>query len=133
MGFSLTIDIAFELFRQILQKKEIEMAKNKAELALYRAQINPHFLFNTLNTLYALVLTQSENTESAFIKLSDILKYMYTNATEEFIPLGNETKYIDLQKLRLNYHTKVIYEEQTANISMIFHPDAFNCVHRKCF
>ena len=74
MGFSLSIDIAFELFRQILQKKEIEMAKNKAELALYRAQINPHFLFNTLNTLYALVLTQSENTESAFIKFSDILK-----------------------------------------------------------
>lgn len=47
-GFSLSIELIFELFRQILSKQEIEAEKNKAELALYKAQINPHFLFNTL-------------------------------------------------------------------------------------
>ena len=51
-GFSLAIELTFELFRQILSKQEIEAEKNKAELALYKAQINPHFLFNTLNALF---------------------------------------------------------------------------------
>ena len=76
-GFSLSIELIFELFRQILSKQEIEAEKNRAELALYKAQINPHFLFNTLNALYGLVLTKSDKTESAFIKFSNILKYMY--------------------------------------------------------
>lgn len=48
-GFSLAIELIFELFRQILSRQEIEAEKNKAELALYKAQINPHFLFNTLS------------------------------------------------------------------------------------
>ena len=61
-GFSLAIELTFELFRQILSKQEIEAEKNKAELALYKAQINPHFLFNTLNALYGLVLTKSDKT-----------------------------------------------------------------------
>ena len=74
-GFSLSIELIFELFRQILSKQEIEAEKNRAELALYKAQINPHFLFNTLNALYGLVLTKSDKTESAFIKFSNILKY----------------------------------------------------------
>lgn len=45
-GFSLSIELAFELFRQILSKHELEARKDKTELALYKSQINPHFLFN---------------------------------------------------------------------------------------
>lgn len=110
-GFSLAIELIFELFRQILSRQEIEAEKNKAELALYKAQINPHFLFNTLNTLYALVLCKSEHTESAFVKFSNILKYIYHQATSETIDLKNEIEYIrqyiELQQLRLNRHTRV--------------------------
>ncbi len=116
-GFSLTIELTFELFRQILSKQEIEAEKNKAELALYKAQINPHFLFNTLNTLYGLVLTKSDKTESAFIKFSDILKYMYVHTTDETIDLQSELnyirQYIDLQSLRLNAHTHILFESHT--------------------
>ncbi|MCP9612030.1 sensor histidine kinase [Coprobacter tertius] len=116
-GFSLAIEIAFELFRQILSKQEIETAKNKAELALYKAQINPHFLFNTLNALYGLAITKSDHTESAFVKFSNILKYMYTNSSSETIDVGKEIdyirQYVDLQLLRLNRHTQVIFESQT--------------------
>lgn len=110
-GFSLAIELTFELFRQILSRQEIEVEKNKAELALYKAQINPHFLFNTLNTLYALVLSGSEKTESAFVKFSNILRYMYTQIHMETIPVGQEIEYIrqyvELQSLRLNRHTQV--------------------------
>lgn len=110
-GFTLAIELVFELFKQILQKHEIETEKNKAELALYKSQINPHFLFNTLNALYALVISQSEYTESAFIKFSNILKYMYSQANNDTIDINNEIEYIkqyvDLQKLRLNHHTHI--------------------------
>lgn len=110
-GFSLAIELTFELFRQILSRQEVEVEKNKAELALYKAQINPHFLFNTLNTLYALVLSGSDKTESAFVKFSNILRYMYTQTHLETIPVGQEIEYIrqyvDLQSLRLNKHTQV--------------------------
>lgn len=110
-GFSLAIELTFELFRQMLAKQEIAAEKNKAELALYKAQINPHFLFNTLNTLYALVLSGSDKTESAFVKFSGILRYMYIQAHSEYITIEQEIEYIkqytDLQKLRLNRHTTV--------------------------
>ena len=116
-GFSLAIELTFELFRQILSKQEIEAEKNKAELALYKAQINPHFLFNTLNALYGLVLTKSDKTESAFIQFSNILKYMYAQTTSETIPVCNEIdyirQYVDLQALRLNKHTYISFETQT--------------------
>lgn len=116
-GFSLAIELMFELFRQILSKQEIEAEKNKAELALYKAQINPHFLFNTLNALYGLVLTKSEKTESAFIQFSSILKYMYSQTTLDTIPICNEIEYIrqyvDLQSLRLNRHTHIDLHTET--------------------
>ncbi|MEO5178696.1 histidine kinase, partial [Bacteroides ovatus] len=82
----------------------------------YKAQINPHFLFNTLNALYGLVLTKSDKTESAFIKFSNILKYMYAQTTSDLISISNEVEYIrqyvDLQSLRLNKHTKVVFETE---------------------
>lgn len=118
-GFSLAIELTFELFRQIIAKQEIEAEKNKAELALYKAQINPHFLFNTLNTLYALVLSGSDKTESAFIKFSNILRYMYVQAHSDCIPVKQEFDYIkqytDLQRLRLNHHTKVTLKTESDN------------------
>lgn len=111
IGFCFSFGLLSELFIQKTRRQEIEAEKNKAEIALYKAQINPHFLFNTLNTLYGLALAQSENLESAFIKFSDILKYMYANANRDTITTGEEidyiTQYIDLQKLRINEHTKI--------------------------
>ena len=115
-GFSLSVELAFELFRQILSKHEIESRKERAELALYKSQINPHFLFNTLNTLYALVICRSEHTETAFVKFSNLLRYMYSQISSDVIPIGREVEYIsqyvDLQKLRLNQHTRVIWKTE---------------------
>lgn len=125
-GFSLAIELIFELFRQIISRQEIEAEKNKAELSLYKAQINPHFLFNTLNTLYALVLSGSDKTESAFVKFSGILRYMYSQNEAEFIPAGDEldyiNQYVDLQKLRLNHHTKVNLSVKTSSSKILIPP-----------
>ena len=114
VGFGLSIELILELFRQILLRKDMETAKQKAELALYKTQINPHFLFNTLNSIYGLVISKSDRAEQAFAKFTGILQYMYSHATDDTISISEEvayiSAYIDLQSLRLNHHTKVTWE-----------------------
>lgn len=113
-GFSLSIDLTFELFHQVIARKEAQEARGRAELSLYKAQINPHFLFNSLNTIYGMIVSRSEKAEEAFVKFTDMLKYMYDNPTEEKIALGKEMEYIgnyiDFQTLRHNGHTAVDWE-----------------------
>ncbi|CUP73057.1 Predicted signal transduction protein with a C-terminal ATPase domain [Parabacteroides distasonis] len=72
-GFSLSIELIFELFHQVLSRQETEAEKNKAQLALYKAQINPHFLFNTLNTLYR---TGTHPVGQDRIRFCEVLRYL---------------------------------------------------------
>jgi LytS/YehU family sensor histidine kinase len=76
-----------------------------SELALLRSQINPHFLFNTLNNIDSLVYINPEKASNSIIKLSEIMRYMLYEAGEDFVPLEKEIDYIksfvSLQKIRL--------------------------------
>ena len=71
-------------------------------------------MFNTLNTLYGLFISKSDDTEEVFIKFANILKYMYLNAEQEKIAMQEEQnyiqEYIDLQSLRLGRHTSIDYK-----------------------
>lgn len=111
MAYALSMSFIRELYQQLLLKREFELRKNTAELAVYKAQINPHFLFNTLNSLYSMLIGTSERAENAFIKFIDLVKYTYTSVDNETVALRDEINYIrnyiDLQALRLNGHTKV--------------------------
>ena len=102
--FCFAVGMLKEVYRQKLARAEMEYERNKAELALYKAQINPHF--NTLNTLYGLLITQSDKTEITLERFINLTKYMYNNANREFIALAEEVdyigQYIALQQLRLN-------------------------------
>ena len=104
--FCFAVGLLKEVYRQKLARAEMEYERNKAELALYKAQINPHFLFSTLNTLYGLLITQSDKTEITLERFINLTKYMYNNANREFIALAEEVdyigQYIALQQLRLN-------------------------------
>jgi two-component system LytT family sensor kinase len=90
-----------------------EADKAQAELAFFKAQINPHFLFNTLNNLYSLAITKSDHTAPGILKLSQLMRYITEEATADFVALEDEIKclenYIDLQKLRLNVKTTVSF------------------------
>lgn len=111
MGYSLSVSLLEELFRQILIKRDLEEKQRNAQLSLYKAQINPHFFFNTMNTLYGLIISKSDKTEDAFVKFSELLKYSYSKIDRDFITINEEVEYImsyiDLQKLRLNNHTEI--------------------------
>lgn len=110
-SFSLAIGFLTELYRQKSERTQIEFEKKKAELALYKAQINPHSLFNTLNTLYGMVITKSTKTEETFMLFINLMKYMYSNNNEDKIPVETEVEYIrqyiELQKNRIAESSKV--------------------------
>jgi two-component system LytT family sensor kinase len=107
--FSTGIRVINEWMRSEQRNKEIANEKLKAELSFLKAQINPHFLFNTLNNIYALASAQSEHTAAAVMKLSSIMRYVLTEARNDLVPLEKEiqftTHYIELQKMRLTDKT----------------------------
>ncbi len=110
-SFGAAVSLLVELYRQRAERQSIEVERKRAELALYKAQINPHFLFNTLNTLYGLIISKSQQAEDAFIQFSNLMKYMCTYSTSDSVPLQTEVDYIEqyisLQRYRLSDHTKV--------------------------
>lgn len=88
-----------------------EAEKAHAELSFFKAQINPHFLFNTLNNIYALAVSSSAHTAPSILKLSQMMRYITEEATENYVPLEDELacleNYVELQKLRLNAKTSL--------------------------
>lgn len=91
-----------------------EAEKAHAELSFFKAQINPHFLFNTLNNIYALAVNSSAHTAPSILKLSQMMRYITEEATENYVPLEDELacleNYVELQKLRLNAKTRLDFE-----------------------
>ena len=89
-----------------IRLEETEKEKILSELQALKAQINPHFLFNTLNNLYYLALEKSDNTPDMILKLSELMSYIIYDCKAEKVPLLKEIEflqnYIELEKLRLN-------------------------------
>lgn len=86
---------------------EAERQKIENELMALKSQVNPHFMFNSLNNIYSLSLKNSEKTPEAIVKLGDILRYVIYEAQNDMVRLEKEIKlikdYIDLEKLRTRY------------------------------
>lgn len=97
---------AVDWFELEAKRKEIENEKLTSELNFLKAQINPHFLFNTLNNLYYLAYTKSDNTPEVVAKLSQMMRYMIYDSNHTKVLLSKEIEYmqnyISLERLRLN-------------------------------
>ena len=109
--FSTGIKVINQWLRSEQRNKEIANEKLKAELSFLKAQINPHFLFNTLNNIYALASDRSEQTAPAVMKLSNIMRYVLSEARNDMVPLEKEIQFtshfIELQKMRLTDKTSI--------------------------
>ncbi len=92
--------LAAERTRQIIEHEKVN-----TELSFLKSQVNPHFFFNTLNNIYSLAVTKSDNTAPAVMKLSSIMRYILSETQSQFVPLQNEIdfikNFIDLQLVRL--------------------------------
>lgn len=91
--------------------QQVEKEKLSLELNSLKTQINPHFLFNSLNSIYSQALAKSDQTSETVLELSNLLRYMLYEVEEDKVPLVKEVEmlenYIELQKLRLEAGSKV--------------------------
>jgi len=124
-----TIFLAIKMFKSWYQKQEekaiLIKANADAEIQLLKAQIHPHFLFNTLNNIYSFTLTKSPQASAIVSHLNDTLSYMIKDCSAEFVPLSKEIKlirdYISLEQIRygnrLDIHTEIIGDISGKRIS----------------
>lgn len=95
--------------------RTLKAEKAKAELALLRSQVNPHFFFNTLNNLYSLVVHQSDKAPDVILKLSDMMRYTIYEGKKDRVPLKEEIeylqRYIDLHKIRYQKEVDIKFEK----------------------
>ncbi len=102
--------------REKQNRSELITQNQASELALLRSQINPHFLFNTLNNIYSLVLRKSDVAPEAMMKLSEIMRYMLYETNTDKVPLEKEVKYlesyIELLSLRMKQKGFIKFDVQ---------------------
>jgi LytS/YehU family sensor histidine kinase len=108
MVFASAIKLSRDSFTRRQQEKE-------AELKLLKAQLNPHFLFNTLNNLYGLSVLKSDKLPNLMLKLSDLLRYSLYETKETLVPLEKEIEYLEnyisLEKIRLEDKTSIQFKK----------------------
>jgi hypothetical protein len=103
--FPFLVVVFFSLMLRISNRwQQTEKEKINSELSYLKAQINPHFLFNTLNSIYSLAIQKSDETPLAVVKLSGMMRYVLSESANDFVALDKEINYIqnyiDLQKIR---------------------------------
>ena len=124
--------------RQIRQQLKEEKAKNtEAELAWLKSQINPHFLFNTLNNISSLTQIDADAAQDAIAQLSDLLRYAMYETNKKTVPVDGEIafmrNYIELMKLRCNEKTSVNAQFTVHNSQLEVAPLLFRSLIENAF
>jgi len=105
VGLFASIKLLKYYYQNQQTKAELENKNKTSELALLRSQLNPHFLFNTLNNIDSLILTAPDKASDAIIKLSDIMRFMLYDTSTDTVSLEKEINYlksyISLQQIRM--------------------------------
>lgn len=108
---STIIQITSDWLKHLREKQELQTQTMQSELRFLKSQINPHFLFNTLNNLYALTLKKSDKAPEIVIKLSEMMRYMLYECNEKRVLLSKEINYIknylDLEMLRQGKNVQI--------------------------
>ncbi len=114
VAVTMIIRLYFQWHRREQQNRELEKINKETELKYLKSQINPHFLFNSLNSLYAKSLKKSDDTPDLILKLSDMLRYLLYETTDKKVPLQHELDYIknylELEKIRLTDKNSIFFE-----------------------
>ena len=92
IGTSMTVIQKWQKDKQ--EREELEKEKVTSELSFLKAQINPHFFFNTLNNLYGLIDKDSAQAKQMLLTLSEMMRYAMKDTQQDFLPLEDEMTYI---------------------------------------
>jgi len=136
VALATTIKLTADWIYERKRNESLEAIQLQTELQFLKAQIQPHFFFNTLNNLYALILEKSKAAPEIVLKLSEIMEYILYEAKEPKIGLVNEIKYIqsyiDLERLRygdrVEVETSISGDIENAKVPpLLFLPFIENC------
>ena len=136
-AFSFAVGLLVHTNIQKARLREAEAERDKAEIELYKAQIKPHFMFNTLNSLYGLFLTENKNALPSLEKFISMMRYIHTSSNRNLVPLAEETEYIreyvEVQSLRLNEMTTVVLNINTQDEGLMIPPMLLVTFVENCF
>lgn len=112
---SFLISMSINYFNLRSNQQTVRIESQKAQLKHLKEQVNPHFLFNSLNNIYGTVDQDKEVAKKYVLKLSDALRYMIYDTDQELVPLAQEIEYIrdyiELEKLRFNNNSEIQYHD----------------------
>ena len=105
--------LILEHYRDQKKKTNKTLLYNEAQLNALKGQLNPHFLFNTFNTLYGISLQYPERTSDMIMQVSQLMRYQVENSSKEFVSIDDEiafiSSYIQLEKERVGYRCEINY------------------------
>jgi LytS/YehU family sensor histidine kinase len=114
VSFTSFIYLFTEWYRKERANKELERIHIQNELKYLKSQVNPHFLFNSLNNLYSMTLTGSPHAPDMVLRLSGILRYLLYETSEMKVPLEKEINYlrdlVELEKIRVGDRSKIDFD-----------------------
>lgn len=114
LSFSSSFRYLEDYFDQVQLQQELKNYKLEAELKLLKAQINPHFLFNSLNNIYSMAITNTRETGPMILKLSEMMRYMLYESNEDKVQLSKEidylNNYIALQQLKTERPQSIVLD-----------------------
>lgn len=135
--FSFAVGLLIEVNLQKARRLAVESDRDKAEIELYKAQIKPHFMFNTLNSLYGLFLTHNDKALESLEKFISMMRYIHTSSRRDLVPLADEVdyirQYVSLQSLRLNGMTTVNLNADIENEDLSIPPMLLITFVENCF
>lgn len=136
-AFSFAVGLLVHTNIQKARLRAAEAQRDKAEIELYKAQIKPHFMFNTLNSLYGLFLTENKNALPSLEKFISMMRYIHTSSNQDLVPLTEEAEYIkeyvEVQSLRLNEKTTVALSIDVRNEILMIPPMLLVTFVENCF
>lgn len=126
---SITLLLAMELKTKAENEKLLKEEKLGTEIKLLKAQINPHFIFNALNNIYSLTYTKSETAPESVLKLSEMLRYVFYDCSEDHVKLGAEIEYISnfiaFQQMKSEHKQKIQFDYSGAKTDLDIAPMLF--------
>ncbi len=129
IGLGITISFIQKWQQEVNLRQQLEQEKTATELTLLKAQINPHFFFNTLNTIYSYTLSDGDLARTAITNLSKMMRYVLYDAAGRQTPLSKEIafikEYVELMKLRISNKTTVLLQIQEQAGEMMIAPMLF--------
>lgn len=112
--------VGFKVFKDLfvlkIKQEKLEKENIQLEFSFLKAQLNPHFLFNTLNNIYSFSIASPDKVANALLKLADLMRYALYETEAEFVPLTKELQFLDsyvqLQRWRHETHVEITYSVQ---------------------